>query len=292
MTKIVIYHGQYTKGFYEPEATRGANPGGTFNWIGIVQRFNKRINPNLIPVRGTGSDKVQHHPPGRAEFDFGVEYSVQDPGLIGEMLIPTAAGKSSTVEIRDSGDGVTYKYWLYTGLILDNLSITSRVGEVLTARMTGGSMDLTVTGSSGIGTDPTGPPAGTKFKSSNEPALWHDGSVKVGASDAPEIIEYNLNVSHSATRRYGFSNNKPRDNIPNEFKASGTLIFTTEYGSGDYIGDIIAGTKQDLVFYLYSTTDYITVSNAKFARLDNPSEANTVLTETFAFEGEDAVLTP
>jgi hypothetical protein len=285
VNKIVIFHGRYTKGFFKPEpTTRGTAATGEFDEIGVTSRFTKRINANLIDIRGTGSNKRQYHPPGKQEFDWGVEFYLQDTDFITELITPTVpAVATSTIEVRDSGNGVNYKYWLYTGVLLDNLSISSRVGDPLIATATGGAMDVAISDSTSI-TDPSVP-------LTNTPWVWDDGSLSINAVNAPELIEYTLNVRHTGERRYGYNDNKPRDNISKDFHADGTIVFTTEYGAPDYIGDLLGDVEQDMIFYLNSTTEYITVSDAKFSRLDNPSEANTVLTETFSFEGKDAVVT-
>ena len=275
-----ISHGRYSKGYYKGEETKNSNPGSAFLWIGTVRRFIKTINPNLIDVRGTGSNKRKFSPKGQAEFDFGVEYYIQDLGLIDQVLTPTSTAGTYTCEIRDSGDGSTYKYWLFTGIVLDTVSVSSRVGEMSMATVTGPAMNLTVTGSTGI-SDPA--------DTTTTPYVWYDGSVKVGASNAPEIIEYTVDVKNNAARRYGFTNEKPRDNLPNDFDVTGSCTFTVE--GSTYVGDLLNDTEQDLIFYLNSTTSYITVSSAKFSRLDQPSVANEVLTEVLAFEGKDAVVT-
>lgn len=284
MNKIVIFHGRYTLGYFKPESgSRGNAATGEFTEIGVTRRFTKRINPNLMDIRGTGSNKRKFHPPGIKEFDFGVEYYIQNTNFLKELITPTTpAIGTSTIEIRDSGDGSTYKFWFYTGVVLDNFSVTTRVGDPLVVSADGGAMDLSVNSSTSI-TDPT--------PSTVEPWVWNDGSVKIGSSDAPEVIEYTCNVKHNAERRYNFSGNKPTDNITNDFHADGTIVLTTEYGTGDYIGDLIGDVQQDIIFYLKDTASYITVVNAKFSRLDNPSEAGSVLTETFAFEGLDATVT-
>ena len=278
---MVIYHGRYTKGFFKAEAAKNTNPGGTFNWIGVTSRFTKTINPNLVDVRGTGSALRQYSIPSRKEYDVGIEYYVQDLDFISEVLNPTATYDTYTIEIRDSGDGVTYLYWLFTGAILNTLSLRARVGDVVMATVGGHSMDLTVSGSSGIGTDPTDP--------ATAPWAWHNGSVSVGGVDAPEIIEYTLDTTHNSDRRFGFTGTEPRDNILSGFDVSGTLMFTVE--GSTYVDDILADTEQDLILYLNSTTHYITVSDAKFGRLEQPSEANVTLTETLNFVGKNATVT-
>lgn len=278
---MTIYHGRYSKGFYKAETTKNSNPGGTFDWIGVIRRFNKSINPNLLDIRGTGSALRQYSEPTRKEFDVGAEFYVQDLNFIDQCITPTATYKTYTVEVRDSGDGVTYKYWLYTGVVLRTVSIRSRINEIVTATVGGHAMNLGVTGSTGIGTDPTDP--------ATAPYMWHLGSAKVGGADAPEILETNIEVSQGGERRYGFVNAKPRDNIIGGFGVRGSLVFTTE--GSTYVDDILGDVEQDLILYYNSTTHYITVSGAKFSRLEQPSEADTVLTETVGFEGKNAVVT-
>lgn len=266
---------------YVIESTYGNDPGGTLNWIGLIQSIRPTVDRGIIKKKGMGSVIHDFLIPGPRGFEFTIDFLLQDTNMI-KYAIQNSGG-SATRGINESLKSFTFEiaindvYFNLLGSKINRLTVRSRIDEEVTA-----SMNLickTVnTYTSQQHASPTA--------SSTAPVIFSGTKIERPSGTDLFASEFSFEINNNLKRinKFNVSGASDLDTlIEGALEATGTATIWFENKS--LWDEVASATANNIIAsYKHSTTNTITFGSAVFDTGEVSSEVDTPAVYTLAWD--------
>lgn len=284
-TSVSVAVGGFTRITYGDEATWGTTPASL--------KVLRTRGSSLELTRGQLESKELRSDRQISDFRLGAHEAVGDieceviPGAMDDLLSCACMGEWQTNTLKagttfkslsiEVGETVLGIYQLYTGMVVDKVSVSVKPNDIATMRFTFKGKTAAV---SGVSVDGTPDAAVT-----TAPCDAFTGSITEGGSSIAVVTGIDFTLDNQVQSVPVVGSVYPYAVVPGRAKLTGTL--TAVFASSALLAKFIAETASSLVFVLKGIPDTktytFTIPNVKYTggKWDINSEQDLVLTMPF-----------
>ncbi len=259
---------------------------------GVITRFNPRLSPGNLPVRGTGERGLYDILLGRREPVFTIDFLPSD-----------SAGRDWIASIQDGSPVSSFLHLYFSsvnkGLTFENysvnrLSVEARDGELIRASAefwAGGGATWPV----GIRDYDDTAPTGSYGARVTTPYRWLDSDLDIGAViPVDNWWSWRYEVSNNLQRLGNVATGGTRDMKARQRDVSGLIVMDledfAEYGA---IADLAAEMARFNITITLDTVELLNCDRCRWGDLESPSGPEDLIAKRFPFTATDlTTLTP
>ena len=266
-----------------------ATMGGAKTNRGVITRFNPRLSPGNLPVRGTGERGLYDILIGRREPVFSIDFYPTDKDWIAAIQDGSSVTTFLHLYFSSVNKGLTFE-----DAVVNRLSLEGRDGEIIRASAefwSGGGANYPV----GIEDYDDTAPTGAYGARVTTPYRWLDSVLNVGVvAPVDNWWSWRYEVNNNLQRLGNVSDGSTRDIIPKQRDVSGLIVMDcedfAEYGD---IADVAAEMARFNITIELDTVDMLNCDRCRWDDLETPAGPEDLIAKRYPFTATDlTTLTP